>query len=276
MEYKPREIPDGVNVNVTKVHPLVNFGNLLITVIVFSGLIYLGLGFVADRLVTRISPAMEMKIGQQFVPKSPKTISKSRSQQLEYLKKILLSFPLKDVDTAIPLTLHIQKSDIPNAAIFPGGHIMFTTALLKTAESENEIAFVLAHELGHFVARDPLKGLGRSLVFVTVASALGLGSNSTDIVGLTGSVTNLHYSRKQETAADIYALSAMVKVYGHAGFSLDFFERMKVKDDRSQLDSYFSTHPLTEDRIEYLQELAKSKGWQTTGEKTELPEGIFD
>ncbi len=276
MEYKPREIPDEVNVNVTTVHPLVNFGNLLITVIVFSGLIYLGLGFVADRLVTRISPEMEMKIGQQFAPTPPKAISKSRSQQLEYLNKILLSLPLTDVDTSIPLTLHIQESEIPNAAIFPGGHIMVTTALLKTAESENEIAFVLAHELGHFVARDPLKGLGRSLVFLTVASALGMGSNNTDIVGLTGSVTNLHYSRKQETAADIYALGAMVKVYGHVGFSLDFFERIKAKDTRNQIDSYFSTHPLTEDRIEHLSELAKSQGWQTTGEKTELPEGIFD
>ena len=86
-----------------------------------------------------------------------------------------------------------------------------TTALLEEAESENELAFVLAHELGDHVAKDPLKGLERSLVFLTVASALGMGTGNADVVTLTGSLTNLHYSRQQETAADLYALEAIVR-----------------------------------------------------------------
>ena len=170
-----------------------------------------------------------------------------------------------------PVTIHIQKNQLPNAAIIPGGHIIVTTALLEEAESENELAFVLAHELGHHIAQDPLKGLGRSLVLVTVASALGFGTGNTDVVNLTGSFANLHYSRQQESAADVYALSKIISFYGHGGASLDFFKRMqaKNKDLGGKFSAYFSTHPLTEERIELLHQVATDKGWQMTGEVTD-------
>ncbi|VEP14072.1 Peptidase family M48 [Hyella patelloides LEGE 07179] len=274
MVYKPKEIPE--DVNVTPIHPLVNFANLLGTVVVFSAMVYLGLGVVATQLVTRISPEMEMKIGKQLLSSVKTTSTESQSEKLQYLENLLTSLQAPDFNTAIPLTIHIQKSEIANAAIIPGGHILVTTALLEEAESENELAFVLAHELGHHVARDPLKGFGRSLVFLTVASALGMGTGNADIVTLTGSLTNLHYSRQQESAADVYALEAIVRLYGHGDSSLDFFERIKTKDKRSKLSSYFSTHPLTQERVIYLRQVATEKGWQMRGEVTDLPDRVFD
>ena len=272
MVYKPKEIPEGTNV--TPIHPLVNFAYLLGTVVVFSVLIYLGLGVVATQLVTRISPEMEAKIGQRLLSTMNTTSTKTYSRQQQYLESLLTSVQRTDFD--IPLTIHIQKSQYPNAAIIPGGHIIVTTALLKEAESENEIAFVLAHELGHHINRDPLKGLGRSLVFITVSSALGIGAGNGDIVTLTGSLTNLHYSRQQESAADVYALEAVVDLYGHGGSSLDFFKRMQTKNRRGKLSAYFSTHPLTQERIDYLDWVAAQKGWQMTGKVTDLPNKVFD
>jgi predicted Zn-dependent protease len=273
MVYKPKEIPGGTNV--TSVHPLVNFAYLLGTVVVFSATIYLGLGVIATQLVTRISPEMEAKIGQQLLPTLNTTSTPTYSPQRQYLENLLTSVQ-SDFNTSVPLTIHIQENEYPNAAIIPGGHIIVTTALLKEAESENEIAFVLAHELGHHINRDPLKGLGRSLVFLTISSALGIGTGNADIVTLTGSLTNLHYSRQQESAADIYALEAIVDLYGHGASSLDFFERMQAKDRRGKLSAYFSTHPLTKERINYLHQVATQKGWQMTGEVTNLPDGVFN
>ena len=269
MVYKPKEIPEGINV--TSVHPLVNFAYLLGTVVVFSALVYLGLGAIATQLVTRMSPEMEAKIGQQLLSTVPNISPEFYPQKKQYLDGLLNSLSTPNASPSNPLTIHIQKSEYPNAAIIPGGHIIVTTALLAEAESENELAFVLAHELGHHVARDPLKGLGRSLVFVTVASALGIGTGNADIVNLTGSLTSLHYSRQQETAADFYALSAIVRYYGHGGASLDFFKRMqaKNKDLGGKFSAYFSTHPLTEERIELLHQVATKKGWQMTGEVTD-------
>ena len=269
MEYKPKEIPESVNV--TSVHPLVNFAYLLGTVVVFSALVYLGLGAIADQLAIRISPQMEAKIGQRLLSTVPNIATASHSQQKQYLENLVNSLSKQDSSHSTPLTIHVQKGEYPNAAIIPGGHIIVTNTLLEEAESENELAFVLAHELGHHVARDPLKGLGRSLVWVTVASALGFGNGNTDIINLTGSLTGLHYSRQQEVAADIYALSAIVSFYGHGGASLDFFERIQGenKNHLGTLSAYFSTHPLTEERIELLHQVAKDNGWQMTGEVTD-------
>ena len=275
MKYQPKEIPEEVNVNVTSVHPLVNFAYLLGTVIAFSALVYLVLGAIADQLVIRMSPKMEAKIGQQLLSTIPDISTVSYSQQQQYLQDLANSLSTKDSKhNTLPLTIHIHKNAQPNAAIIPGGHIIMTTALLEEAESENELAFILAHELGHHVVRDPLKRLGRSLVFVTVASALGFGNANMDIINFTGSLTGLHYSRQQESAADIYALSKIISFYGHGGASLDFFERMQTenKDHRGKLSAYFSTHPLTEERIELLHQVATEKGWQMTGEATDYQE----
>lgn len=275
MVYKPKEIPE--DINVTSVHPLVNFAYLLGTVVVVSTLIYFALGAIAVGLATRISPELEAKIGQHFASTIREEEKQTNFRQQQYLENLLAKLEKETNPSYVPLTIHIQKSEVSNAAIFPGGHILITTTLLAEAESENEIAFVLAHELGHHVARDHLKGLGRSLVFLTIASVLGIGSGDLNVVGMTGSLTNLHYSRQQESAADVYALKAIVRYYGHGEGSLDFFQRIQTKkrDNRKTIDSYFSTHPLTQSRINSLHRVAAKRGWKMQGDITNLPEKLF-
>ena len=269
MTYNPKEIPE--HINVSRVHPLVNFASLVGTVMVASAVIYWSLGWVAAQLVTRISPEMEVKIGQQLI--STIETTSAQPQQLNYLEELLTSLREPATATRVPLTLHLLDSQNPNAAIVPGGHILVSNALLKEAESENELAFVLAHELGHFVERDPLERLGRSLVFLTLTSALGFGtgnSGSQGIVTFPGYLTDLHYSRQQEKAADLYALSALIRLYGHGGHSLSFLERLKTKEMGGKLPPYFSTHPLTQERIDYLWQIASQRGWSMTGAPTHV------
>jgi len=269
MVYKPKELPE--DINVTSVHPLVNFANLLGTVILVSGLGYLILGAIATQLATRISPETETKIGQQLLTTMPNLVTKVNEEDQQYLEDLLDSLQTQNSSDIAPVTIHIKEDEQPNAFVIPGGHIIFTTALLQEAESENELAFVLAHELGHHVARDPLKGLGRSLVFITIASVLGIGTDNADLVTITGSLANLHYSRQQESAADVYALSKVIDFYGHGAASLDFFERIQAenKDTRNKFSSYFSTHPLTQERIETLHQVATENSWSMTGEVTD-------
>lgn len=161
---------------------------------------------------------------------------------------------------------------------FLGTYFDYHYSFSCEAESENELAFVLAHELGHHLARDHLKGLGRSLVFLTVARVLGIGSGDANVVGMTGSLTNLHYSRQQESAADVYALKAIVRCYGHGDASLDFFNPIQTekKDSRGKLSSCFSTHPLTKQRIDDLHQIAGQKVWKMQRDITDLPDKIFE
>ncbi|MEO1671914.1 MAG: M48 family metallopeptidase [Cyanobacteria bacterium J06631_2] len=275
MKYKPKELPE--NINVTPVKPLVNFAYLLGTVVVFGTSIYLVLGVIATQLAIRMSPQMEIKIGKQILATIPTVNTPDNLPQRQYLANLLAALPQESLNHAVPLTVYIQKHEYPNAFIIPGGHIIFTTAFLAEAESENELAFVMAHEIGHHLHKDTLKGLGRSLVFLTVASAIGIGSGNADLVTFTGSIADLHYSRQQESAADIYALSTMIDFYGHGNASLDFFKRIhtKNKDKSEKLNAYFSTHPATQTRIDNLNQFAQSKGWKMKGKITKLPERLF-
>ncbi len=283
MKYTPKEITE--EVNVTKVHPLVNFAYLLGTVVGLTLLVYLGLGIAADFLVPRISSKTEKHIGDLLAPVVTAQLNATEikeDKRIEYLEDLIVSLQGEKVDAEIPLTVHLVDSKIENAAALAGGHIFVTAGFLNSVKSENELAFVLAHELGHLAARDSLKGLGRSLPLMFILTVVDFGTSGTGgtpgIIKHAVNLTAMNYSRDQEYAADVYGLSATVRRYGHGDNSLDFFENMANREGKTALannvSEYFLTHPLTEKRIEILKELAAKNAWSMVGEITPLPEGL--
>src|SRR5256714_7115458 len=76
---------------------------------------------------------------------------------------------------------HVIQSREINGFSLPGGHIYVTTALLKLA-NDDELASVLAHEVGHVVARHSLKTLKKSKEYDDIASSIG------DVTGVAGSI----------------------------------------------------------------------------------------
>ncbi|MEM9486167.1 MAG: M48 family metallopeptidase [Cyanobacteria bacterium P01_F01_bin.116] len=274
MKYVPREIVD--EVNVTPVHPLVNFGYLIGTVVVAAVAIYAGLGVVGAQLATRMGAQAESKIGEMIFENvfanMPLT---TEGQEFEFLETLAASLKSDALEQRPELKLHILDEPLPNAMVSAGGYIYVTQGLLDDVESENELAFVLAHELGHYEHRDNLRSLGRSIVFLSLNSTLAAGGVQVPTF-LTGSMglADLHYSRDQEQRADVYALEMMHERYGHVDHALDFFERLSDEEldlgAANQLLEWQSTHPLTESRIEYLEDLANKRGWALEGEPTAL------
>jgi Zn-dependent protease with chaperone function len=76
-------------------------------------------------------------------------------------------------DSGYEFHVSIAENDTPNASALPGGGIVVTRGLIEQSESENELAFVLAHELGHFHGRDHLRGIGRAAAFTLLSATLG-------------------------------------------------------------------------------------------------------
>lgn len=275
MKYVPREIVD--EVNVTPVHPLVNFGYLVGTVVLATLAIYVGLGVVGAQLATRMGPEAEGKIGNVIFENVFSSMSlTTEGTDYEYLETLADSLKSDALKQRPDLKLHILEESAPNAMVSAGGYIYVTQGLLDNVESENELAFVLAHELGHYEHRDNLSSIGRSLVLLSLnstlsASGVRLPSFLTGSMGL----ANLHYSRDQEQKADVYALEIMNARYGHVDHTLEFFKRLNEDEldlgIADQLLEWQSTHPLTESRIEYLEDLATSRGWALEGAPTELP-----
>ncbi|MEM9540574.1 MAG: M48 family metallopeptidase [Cyanobacteria bacterium P01_E01_bin.42] len=274
MEYKPKEIKE--EVNVSKIHPLANLAQLLGTVIGVSVAIYIALGFSVDLVVPRIPAETEKAIGDASLASAYIVLQGEPIEEdprLSHLQELLDS--LEDPEYTIPLTLHLLDSEIVNAAALSGGHILVTTAFLDEVESENELLFVLAHELGHLKHRDGLRGLGRALV-VNLGWSLIFGTAGGDsrVVGTVINLSNLNYSRSQESAADSYGLEAVIRRYGHGGHSLDLFKRLQTEETKLKISEYFRSHPLSENRVKQLEEIAEKNGWSMEGEKTTLP-GVF-
>ncbi|MGK7926801.1 MAG: M48 family metallopeptidase [Spirulina sp.] len=273
MAYKPKEIKE--EVNISKIHPLTNLAQLLGIVTATSAAIYIALGFAVDLVVPRISPETEKAIGDASIASAYLGLEGTpitEDPRISYLQELLDS--LQDPEDKIPLTLHLLDSPIVNAAAIPGGHIIVTTAFLDEVKSENELAFVLAHELGHLQGRDGLRGLGRGLVLNFGLSVVfgTAGSGNSRVVQTVINLSDLNYSRSQESAADLYGLEAVIRHYGHGGHSLDFFKRLQDEETNLKIAEYFYSHPLSENRVKELEKSAAKNGWKMAGEKTPLPE----
>jgi len=154
-----------------------------------------------------------------------------------------------------------------------------TSGLLAQVASENELALVLGHELGHYRARDHLRGLGRGLATSLVLGALG--SSGELVAGLgafAGGVAQRGFDRRQESAADAFGLALVQAEYGHVAGAGDFFARLsRDQEPRGapnagrRLAGYFDTHPMHENRAAALAAEAAAHGWPTEGRLTPWP-----
>jgi Zn-dependent protease with chaperone function len=135
---------------------------------------------------------------------------------------------------------------------------------------------ILAHEMAHHYERHPLRSTGRGLVVsIFLLTVLGADGSSflQDFLGNTASITNLAFSRQQESDSDDFASDLLIKFYGHASGAAEFFQYVKSEEGSiGEIPSFLSTHPTTEDRISNLIELEN----QFFGDKKPLPSFLND
>lgn len=169
-----------------------------------------------------------------------------------------------------------------NAFALPGGTIVLTDQLVEKAESDDEIAGVIAHEIGHVQGRHSLKQIYRVLGLFFMIGLIGGDSSQIidDVVGQAAALQTLSYSREFETDADRRSVELMVRAgrdpvaFVHLLERLGGSKRDKEQDksatsnageeesSRKSGTSWISTHPATEDRREAVEQLARELGWE--------------
>lgn len=268
MKFTPREPREGVNVS--KEHPLVEAGTLIAGLGLIFVAILLLLIFLVEIALYFVPEEKEVAMFSAWLPEDISTVAHDdpRLVQLEGLVERLSGhWP----DTKYRFWVEISDSSEMNAMALPGGLIIITTGLLDSVRSENELAFVVGHELGHFRNRDHIRGLGRGVVLAMLLAAMGSGQGGDVLTYPVADLTLKSFSRRQESAADRFALELVHAEYGHVAETWAFFERIGKSDGSSpRLTDYLQTHPQPGRRVEAIIEHAGERGWSINGSVTTL------
>lgn len=268
MKYVPKQARD--DVNVSKTHPLVEASTLFVGLSAIFVLIAVALVFLIEVALYLIPADREAALFRNWLPDDIVTVSPV-DERLYQAQLLLDRLAFHWGDSPYEFRVEIDDSGDANAMALPGGLIIVTTGLLDQVESENELAFVLGHELGHYRNRDHVRALGRGIAFSLVFAVM-TGRDASNVGINVADLALRSFNRKQELAADDFGLELVYTQYGHVGEAWRLFERWDDGDDSFfNVVGYTSTHPQPRDRIEVLEELARSKGWATVGDVTALP-----
>ena len=218
------------------------------------GVIWFGLPYAADRLAPLVPPAMERRIGdaadgQIKVVFGGKACSNAAG--LAAFFKLM-----RELSTAAaiegPVRSDVLASSVPNAFALPGGKVYLLNGLLAKAKNPDEIAGVLAHELGHVRHRDNTRNMiysgGTSfLIGLLFGDVTGSGA----LIVASRSLVSASYSRDAEQKADDFSIDVMHRLGRPTKPMGELIFRITGNEADKTL-SILANHPLTEDRLKHL------------------------
>ena len=263
------KLPDDT-VNYGKQSLFIEFCYLLAGLFILAAVIYAALGVCVDYAASKISPQKELELFSHLpFHKSFAAATPDKSLELK-LQAIVDRMLERSRILEIPLKAYVIDEKQENAFAVPGGIIVVTSGLIKKCNSENELAMVIGHEIGHFVLRHHLRSLGRGLVLAVIQSLI-LGSEGEGrVLGVPLQMAALRYSRKQEILADEIGLKLVNATYGHVNGATDFFKNWALEEDRQyknkELLSFFSTHPFSRERVKHLEEIISLEKYSIEGQ----------
>ena len=169
-------------------------------------------------------------------------------------------------------TITVLNSPEVNAFALPGGYVYLTRGLLALANSEAEVAGVLAHEIGHVAARHTAERFSRAMIAQLGTVALGALTESGQVADLARLGTGLYlagYSREQEFEADLLGVRYLART-GYDPRAAERFLRSLEREHELQARiegedavrdlGFFASHPRTLDRIQRAIAAADTSG----------------
>ena len=178
----------------------------------------------------------------------------------EYVSRVGQNL-VRNSDAKVPFTIKVLDSEEVNAFALPGGFFFVNSGLILKAESESELAGVMAHEIAHVAARHGTKQATRGEIVNLASIPLIFMGGWTGYAirqgaGLAIPMGFLNFSRGFEREADYLGLQYLYKTgYDPTSF-VDFFEKIQSMEKKKPgtVSKVFSTHPMTDDRIKAAQD----------------------
>src|ERR1700681_3118671 len=170
---------------------------------------------------------------------------------------------VRNSDAKVPFTIKVIDSDVVNAFALPGGFFYVNSGLILRADSEAELAGVMAHEIAHVAARHGTKNATKGeLAQLATIPLIMLGPGGWAGYGLYEGLQFaipmgfLKFSRDAEREADYLGLEYMYKAGYDPNAFVSFFEKIEAEERRhpGSIPKVFSTHPPTPERVQKAQE----------------------
>jgi predicted Zn-dependent protease len=210
-----------------------------------------GIPLLADRLAPLVPHAVEKRIGEA-VDKQVRAIFGGKVCERPEGQAAFAAMVDKlrvAGGVTLPLEAQVLSASLPNAFALPGGKVYLMDGLLQKAKSPDEIAGVIAHEIGHVQHRDSLRK-----VIQTGGTSFLIGLLFGDITGgsavifASRSILDASYSRDAETDADAFATRTMHKL-GRSPQPMGEFLVRVTGGKGKQTATIIDSHPLSEDRL---------------------------
>jgi predicted Zn-dependent protease len=218
-----------------------------------------------------VSAEQEKKIGEEEARKVESEMGLVEDARLTaYLdmlgQRLAKESPRQDV------TYQFQVVDTvePNAFALPGGYVYVSRGLVALVNSEDELAGVIGHEIGHVAARHSVQKISKQ---APIAAVFGIVSGVTGWIPVVGDVTGglgdltqslifAPYDRSQETQADQLGQDMAAKAgwdpAGLPAFLTTLDEEVALTTKEARKPSFFDSHPATPDRVARTTEHAKT------------------
>lgn len=178
----------------------------------------------------------------------------------EYVNRIAQNL-VKSSDARVPFTVKVIDSDEINAMALPGGFFFVNSGLILNADTEAEVAGVMAHEIAHVAAHHAMREQTRmnyaqfsSIPLIMIGGGLGYGLYEASSLALP--LTFLQFSRDFEAQADFLGVQYLYRAGYDPQAFVTFFEKIEnlEKHKPGAIAKAFETHPATPDRIEHTQQ----------------------
>jgi predicted Zn-dependent protease len=215
-----------------------------------------------------ITPEQEIALGLQAAPEMAREfggLDLDPSQQA-YVDKVceMLIQNSNAKNTDWPFECHLLADDQTiNAFALPGGQVFITSALFNQLETEGQLAGVLAHEIGHVVARHSAQQIAKAELTQGLTGAVVIASydpqdpnsrSAAYMAQIVGQLVNMKYGRDDELQSDRLGVEFMSEAGYDPRALLRVMEILAASTEGTRPPEFFSTHPNPDNRIARIQE----------------------
>lgn len=208
----------------------------------------------ADRLAGWISPETEAEVGRAMLTQVSNFLGATDMRDIECRgtagEQALLHLQdrlTKDQNIGYDIQLRVMNHEMVNAFALPGGQVIILRGHLDEANSPDEVAGVLAHEIGHVAHRDPTRLMLRAAGSAGLLSMILGDVTGGTLIAIAGDqLMQASYTRDAEANADTFAFGLMTRARISSDGLADFFTRIAAMTDG--VPEFLSSHPLSADR----------------------------